>query len=284
MSQSVQPLRTFHLQVHGIFHDNADGTSRQAILRRCNQGEELQFVQELDNPADPDAIKICRLTGEQLGYCPAEHAAYLTEQLDLGWTFRVTIDEVYNFEDKPKKLGCRLSVDVLTMAHGHRIPIGDKPPIAPVDPARNDLRNGFIAVLTIIGVFVFIGAISNAITSKSNSPASGPAPGATAPESLGAPCSASDFAVDKLRARKEESGFTRFTGRLTNNCAQAVGAQVKLTAYNRAGDILYVQDFWPASINNIPARSEYPFDWLEKVDGLNSFTVTIIGVKTWRVR
>jgi hypothetical protein len=42
-------------------------------------------------------------------------------QLDLGWTFRVTIDELYHFEDKPDKLGCRLRVDVLGMAHSRQV-------------------------------------------------------------------------------------------------------------------------------------------------------------------
>jgi hypothetical protein len=36
--------------------------------------------------------------------------------MDLGWTYRVNIDEIYPFEDKPKKRGVRLRVTVLTMS------------------------------------------------------------------------------------------------------------------------------------------------------------------------
>jgi HIRAN domain len=278
MPQPVGPLRTFHLQVHGIFHDNADGTSRQEILRRCNEGEELQFIEEPDNPADPNAIKICRLNGEQLGYCPAEHAAYLTEQLDLGWTFRVSLGEIYHFEDKPKKLGCRLNVDVLSMAHGQRPPATQGAPIPSVDPARNDLRNGFIAVLVVVGAFIFIAAVMNAFSSKL-SPAAAPE---AAEPIRDAGCGVSDISVDKLHAHTEDTGFTRITGRLTNSCASAIGAQLKVTVYDKADEILNVDDIWPASINNIPARSEFPFEWVERVDGISRFTVSVIAVKSWQ--
>lgn len=109
--------RIFHTQVHGIMHLNADRTSRQAIIRKCRVGEELDLVPEPDNPYDSAAVKICRKNGEQLGYWQAD--GRVAHDLSIGWTYRVTIDEIYAFQRddrKTKSLGVRLMVEVLTMS------------------------------------------------------------------------------------------------------------------------------------------------------------------------
>jgi hypothetical protein len=97
----------------------------------------------------------------------------------------------------------------------------------------------------------------------------------------GSECGTSDFTFHALRAQSAGYGFTRITGRISNNCAEAKGAQIKITTYNRAGDILSDNDFWPASIDNIPANSEFPFEWLHTKVVFAKFTVTIISVKSW---
>ncbi|MGA8221782.1 MAG: HIRAN domain-containing protein [Candidatus Acidiferrales bacterium] len=107
--------RVFFQQVHGINYKNDDGASRQAIIGRCCEGEELVLVPEPTNPYDPDAVKICRRNGEQLGYWPAD--GRMAHDLANGWTYRVTIDEIYSFKENHKKHGVRLRVEVLTMSH-----------------------------------------------------------------------------------------------------------------------------------------------------------------------
>jgi hypothetical protein len=96
-----------------------------------------------------------------------------------------------------------------------------------------------------------------------------------------AECGTSDFTFLELRAQPAGYGFTRITGRISNNCAEAKGAQIKITTYNRAGAILSDEDIWPASIHNIPANSEFPFEWLDTKAVFAKFTVTIISVKSW---
>jgi hypothetical protein len=93
---STEP-RHFFLQVHGIYHRNADGSSRQKIIRSCRPGDLLVLAPEPENKYDPDAIKVCRPDGAQLGY------------------FRVTADEVFA-ADRPGYVGCRIRLDVLTMS------------------------------------------------------------------------------------------------------------------------------------------------------------------------
>jgi hypothetical protein len=60
--------RSFKAQVHGINHGNPDGISRQKIISDCYTGEVLRLIPEPDNRYDECAIKVCRESGEQLGY------------------------------------------------------------------------------------------------------------------------------------------------------------------------------------------------------------------------
>jgi hypothetical protein len=104
--------RTFRKQVHGILHNNADGTSRQAIIANCREGEEVLLMPEPDNPVDADAIKVCRLNGEQIGYWPGDDGQ-MVAQLQGGKKFRATIEEIYLFRDSPKRHGVALRIEVL---------------------------------------------------------------------------------------------------------------------------------------------------------------------------
>jgi hypothetical protein len=113
-SQSRSGNRVFYAQVHGITHKNADGTSRQKIIAACIEGEELVLVPEPDNKFDAAAVKICRKNGEQLGYWSAD--GRMAGDLAAGWTYRVTIDEIYAFSENRRKHGVRLRVEVLTMS------------------------------------------------------------------------------------------------------------------------------------------------------------------------
>jgi hypothetical protein len=107
--------RVFYKQVHGISFKNDDGSSRQKIIKDCYEGEELVLIPEPDNRFDPGAVKICRKNGEQLGYWPSE-GGRLADDLAKGWTYRVTVDEIYTPEDHPRKRGVKLRVEVLTMS------------------------------------------------------------------------------------------------------------------------------------------------------------------------
>jgi hypothetical protein len=97
-----------------------------------------------------------------------------------------------------------------------------------------------------------------------------------------ADCRPSDIAIDKIKGRVD-GDYIYITGRLVNNCATETGVQIKVTVFDKKGDILAVHDTWPASINNIPARSDFPFqDMMSRVQGFSSFDVRVIAAKEWR--
>jgi hypothetical protein len=76
---------SFFTKIAGVTHRNKNRTSRQRLIAQCRVGEELALEREPDNPVDPDAIRVLRVTGEQLGYIPAHVAASgLAKDLDRG--------------------------------------------------------------------------------------------------------------------------------------------------------------------------------------------------------
>lgn len=60
-------LKTIETKVCGVQFENLDGTDRQLILKNCKEKEKLLLKHE-PNIQSPDAVKICRTTGEQLGW------------------------------------------------------------------------------------------------------------------------------------------------------------------------------------------------------------------------
>lgn len=58
---------------------------RQNVIRRLRIGEMLELEREPDNPHDPNAVKVIRKTGEQIGYLNRELAK------DVSWFFDVSI-------------------------------------------------------------------------------------------------------------------------------------------------------------------------------------------------
>jgi len=67
--------RTFRTKIAGVAYNNADGTKRQDILRKCTVGERLLLQRDYDNAFDEYAIAVLRKTGEQIGFVP-RHVAF----------------------------------------------------------------------------------------------------------------------------------------------------------------------------------------------------------------
>lgn len=59
------------VDIAGITFDNENGRARQDVLADCSEGEMLQLIADPDNPYDSNAVKVCRLSGDQLGFVPA---------------------------------------------------------------------------------------------------------------------------------------------------------------------------------------------------------------------
>jgi len=88
---------TMRTKVAGVTHPNADGTSRQAIIARCREGDRLLVDREPKNAFDPNAVRISRVRGEQLGYLPRGRAAELAPWMDRGHRYEAKVIRIFSF-------------------------------------------------------------------------------------------------------------------------------------------------------------------------------------------
>jgi hypothetical protein len=110
-------------------------------------------------------------------------------------------------------------------------------------------------------------------------PAGSVSPSASPPRPA---CGLSDITLDQLKARPDGDEYVHIVGRIINNCHTATGVQLKIVLLDRGGNILKVDDLWPASTNNIPPQSDFPFDMMIKsVPSFDRFQVRVTEVRIW---
>ena len=67
-------IRHFWTNIAGVKYWNADGTSRQRVLRELPPFTPVKLEEEPENLHDPSAVRVCLQDGRQLGYLPREVA------------------------------------------------------------------------------------------------------------------------------------------------------------------------------------------------------------------
>lgn len=79
------PIRHFRIPLAGESYKNDDGSSRQKRIRQCSIGEELIMEPEPDNEYDPNALKVARANGRQIGYIPMQYSSEFSSKIANGW-------------------------------------------------------------------------------------------------------------------------------------------------------------------------------------------------------
>jgi hypothetical protein len=105
----------------------------------------------------------------------------------------------------------------------------------------------------------------------------------------GTACTLTNIEIKSMRAGFSNKCRTRtcmaFEGiaALKNKCSEAVGVQIKITAYAKNGSPLATRELWPASIRNIPPGDfEFSLDtWLDYQPGMHKFALSVVDVKRW---
>jgi hypothetical protein len=85
--------RHYTVELRGVTDQNDDGTDRQAILRTCSIGEELQLDVSRNNRDGREPLKIRRRTGEELGFVTP--LADVLGGIEQGRKFRVKLAKFY---------------------------------------------------------------------------------------------------------------------------------------------------------------------------------------------
>jgi hypothetical protein len=87
----VRPVRVIRTKIRGVSFDNADGTSRQQIIRNCcHSGDALLLLRDRHNPVDPNAVVVVRICRDECGKAAfREQLGYLSRELaqDLAMFF-----------------------------------------------------------------------------------------------------------------------------------------------------------------------------------------------------
>jgi hypothetical protein len=105
-----------------------------------------------------------------------------------------------------------------------------------------------------------------------------------------ADCSVSDIKITSMKAqfvkKCDAAACTVMQGvaTLANNCAEAVGVQVQIIAYDASGSPVSTDEMWPASVRNIPP-GPYTFSlnqYLEYDPSITSFGLKPIDVTHWK--
>lgn len=103
-------------------------------------------------------------------------------------------------------------------------------------------------------------------------------------------CSPSDFEVVGFNASiRDDCRVTPcpvyvLTGQIKNNCAEAAGAQLKITTFDKNDAVVTTYEGWPASIRNIAPGGLYAFDVGPGVRydvRATKITYEIIDARTW---
>lgn len=102
-------------------------------------------------------------------------------------------------------------------------------------------------------------------------------------------CSTGNISIKSMEAGFVDKCQTRscpaFRGAavLTNSCSEPVGVQLKIIGLDSKGTTIAVNDFWPASVINIPP-GDYAFSLDTKLDydpRLKRFRLEVISVENW---
>lgn len=107
----IPSVFVYETKVVGVSKDNADGSSRQEIIRReVEEDDKLQIKPEPDNPYDPNAVQVLSKNGNQIGYLNKEMAETIKPALINETEIHVTARWV----NGEKMLGVGLRIELVS--------------------------------------------------------------------------------------------------------------------------------------------------------------------------
>ena len=105
-------IRIFYSKIIGITDRNRDGSDRQAIAAQCQARERLILARDLERSVKPNAIRVSRLSGEQLGYLPGHRLRRIAQRTARGWRYAAVITELTGGTARRPARGINLAVFV----------------------------------------------------------------------------------------------------------------------------------------------------------------------------
>ena len=94
----------------GVSHRSNDGTSRQKIIAACEPLERLLLHHDEHNPHDPNAVRVCRQDGEQIGFLKAELAEEVVYRSARGYRYGAFVKNITGGTEDAPTLGVNLLI------------------------------------------------------------------------------------------------------------------------------------------------------------------------------
>ncbi|QLG94784.1 hypothetical protein HZF02_23830 [Pseudomonas yamanorum] len=112
----------------------------------------------------------------------------------------------------------------------------------------------------------------------------------TIASSSNAACSLSDIKLTSMKTKfvnkcsDSECIYLQGAAMLENKCAEPVGVQVQIVGYDKAGTAVATNEFWPASVRNIPPGNySFSLDQHLKYDpSIENIALELIDVRKWK--
>jgi hypothetical protein len=85
------------LAVVGVDYPNRRGPTRRFAIQTCTPGDPVQLEPEPKNAADPRAVMVLNVRGEQMGYLTAERCGWIGSMLGEGRQIRAVFQEATEY-------------------------------------------------------------------------------------------------------------------------------------------------------------------------------------------
>jgi hypothetical protein len=108
----------FFTKVVGVTHQNSNRKTRQKIIKNCARLEPLVLDHEENNQHDPNAIRVLRRNGEQIGYLDANLAKQIVSQVKQGFGFDAFIVDLTGGEPTKPTRGVNVVIIVAPAGTG----------------------------------------------------------------------------------------------------------------------------------------------------------------------
>jgi len=93
----------------GVRHKNADGSSRQKIIKTLSIGSNIDLIPEPENPYDPNAVA-CYYKGRQVGYLMKRDNSQVLEAIKKGTNVTAKVHTIEPDDDKPGNFFVHLAI------------------------------------------------------------------------------------------------------------------------------------------------------------------------------
>ena len=101
---------------------------------------------------------------------------------------------------------------------------------------------------------------------------------------MAAGCSLQDIEVRQSNWHMERDNDIRVVGEIYNGCADAIGVELQAVFRDKAGQVMIVDEFWPARRRNIAAKDTYAFETIEiedSIQAVSTLSIKVIDLKRW---